>query len=96
MASKYIISATGRVAAEFINVEAVDKLPKGAPAGGNPGRDPVDGTVEILGTVAVVAPSDWGAGAGAKTESLVTYVGGATRGGNCIGPALFCEMQFKI
>lgn len=68
---KYIISAVGRVANEFTNEEASDKLPKGASAGGSPGSDPVDGTVEVLGTV-VMAPSDWGAGAGAKTESRVT------------------------
>ena len=71
MISKYIISAVGRAATKFTNLEASDRLPKGAPAGGSPGSDPVDGTVEVLGTV-VEAPSDWGAGAGAKTESCVT------------------------
>ena len=52
-------------------MEALEILPKGAPAGGSPGSDPVDGTVEVLGTIAA-APSDWGAGAGAKTDSRVT------------------------
>ena len=71
MINKYIISAVGRAAAEVINVEASEELPIGAPAGESPGNDPVDGTVEVLGTV-VVAPSDRGAGAGAKTDSRVT------------------------
>ena len=71
MISKYIIRAVGRAATEFTNVEASEELPIGAPAGESPGNDPVDGTVEVLGTV-VGAPADWGAGAGAKTESRVT------------------------
>lgn len=70
MISKKIISAVGTAATEFTKVEASDVLPIGAPAGPSPGCDPVDGTV--LGTVVVVPPSDWGAGAGAKAESRVT------------------------
>lgn len=71
MITQYIISAVGSATTEFTNVEAPDRLPAGAPVGESPGSDPVDGTAVVLGTV-VVAPSDWGAGAGAKTESRVT------------------------
>ena len=65
-------------------------LPLGPLAGDNPGSDPVAGTTPVLGVgVDVLEPSDWGAGAGAKVESLITVVGGATRGGNCCRPTTF-------
>lgn len=70
MISIYIITAAGRAATEFTNTEAFETLPIGAPVG-DPGNDPVDGTVDVLGTVAV-EPADWGAGAGAKMDSRVT------------------------
>jgi hypothetical protein len=45
--------------------------------------------------VDVLEPSDWGAGAGAKVESLITVVGGATRGGNCCRPTTFFYHKAK-
>jgi len=69
-------------------------LPTGPLAGGNPGSDPVAGTTSVLGVgVGVLEPSDWGAGAGAKVESLITVVGGTTRGGNCCDPTIFFNIK---
>lgn len=81
----------------FTKEQASDAPPIGPPTGGSPGSVPVVGTTVLLGVVAP-EPSDWGAGAGAEpnTESLVTEVGGASKGGNCCGPAsffLFSKMQ---
>lgn len=59
-------------------------------AGENPGS-PVEGTTEDLGDAGPI-PSKLGDGAGAKTMSLATDVGGAIRGGNSCGPAV----SFKI
>lgn len=68
--------------------EAPEEIPLIGPfAGENPGS-PVAGTTDVLGGLRPV-PSDCddGDGAGANTDSLSTDVGGATRGGNCCGPA---------
>lgn len=91
--NKYKIRAEEKVVNEFVE-EAAETLPLGPPAGDKLGKDPVDGTTEDLGVV--TAPSMWGAGAdaGANIESLFTVEGGAIRGGNCCGPALF-QMQHQ-
>ena len=64
-------------------------------AGENPGS-PVEGTTDDLG-VAGPIPSNWGAGAdaGANTDSLLTDVGGAMRGGNSWGPAASFKMYLE-
>jgi len=71
--------------------EAPEEMPLIGPfAGENPGS-PVEGTTEDMGDIGP-APSNSGAGAGPKTVSFATVVGGAMRGGNSSGPVTSFEI----
>lgn len=93
-------TAVGKLANGLIKEQASEALPEALPAGPPIGANPgsmlvVEGTNEDdLGVPVPPAPSDWGAGEGAKVVSRIAEVGGAISGGNFCAPALHFKVHF--